>query len=73
MIKHLMKRPRLTLFIYISDSYKIGQQTSVEIIVVRKSVCRVPFVFSFVVVVAVKVFVFFSYSRSVASLLSEQW
>lgn len=73
MIKHLMKRPRLTLFIYISDSYKIGQQTSVEIIVVRKSVCRVPFVCSFVVVVAVKVFVFFSYSRSFASLLSEQW
>lgn len=69
----MKKRPRLTLLsIYISESQKIGRQASVEIMVVRKSVCRMPFVCLFWFIIAENVFAF-SHSLNLFSVLTEQW
>lgn len=55
----MQKRPRLTLLsIYISEFQKIGRHTSVEIMLAKKSVCRVPLVCFFLVYCCSKILIF---------------
>lgn len=73
MIKHLMqKRPRLTLLsIYISEFQEIGRRASVEIMLARKSVCRMPFVCFFFDLLSQQKFDFSLQSGSVISPLRD--